>query len=82
MEMRATDYCKYAEKQNKEEIISRHVINCFFSLLLMFVNYICQPLFFFSRRYNGKNSVFALYMIIVSVVSLYLKVMSLTQFFV
>ena len=47
MEMRATDYCKYAEKRNKEEIISRHVIKCFFLFAPNVFNYICQPLFFF-----------------------------------
>ena len=47
MEMRATDYCKYAEKRNKEEIISRHVIKCFFFFAPNVFNYICQPSFFF-----------------------------------
>ena len=72
MEMRATDYCKYAEKQNKEEIISRHVITCIFLyfLLLMIVNdiHMSTIVFFFHSVILEKSSVFALYLIIVTVV--------------
>ena len=71
MERRPTEYCKYAEKQNKEEIISRHVITCIFLyfLLLMIVNDIhMSTIAFFRSVILEKSSVFALYLIIVTVV--------------